>query len=166
MKDRQVSARLRLRRRRELGAALVEAVVVIPTFVVLLGGMLFLHSVVVHKQQTMRESRRMAWTSAMAGCGGGSMGGPTLNNNMSGAPGSDASLSDQMGRAESEVSGFAAVSVLGGPAAGGGVGFYQRVDAKTTVLCNNVTRAGDVGGVFDFLFGAGGGIGTLIDDFK
>lgn len=139
---------------------------VIPTFVLLMGGMLFLHSVVVHKQQTMRESRRMAWTSAMAGCGGGSVQGPALNTDMSGAPGSDASLSDQMGKSEAEVSGFAAVSVLGAPTAGGGLGFYQRVDAKTTVLCNNVTRPGDVGGVFGFLFGAGGGIGTLIDDFK
>jgi hypothetical protein len=143
---------------RRRGAALVESVVVIPAFVILFGGMLFLHHVIREQQRVMRDARDAVWTAAMRSCVGDGDGvaRPDLNSTMTGAPGSDVSLQQNLGMASGSKSGAVAVSALGGGAtgAGGGFAFRQAVSAHAAVYCDNQTKPGDVAGVFAWLVGA------------
>jgi hypothetical protein len=133
-------------RRRQRGAALVEAAVVIPTFILLLGGMLFLHHVLREQQRVMKFARNQAWAAAMQSCKGDGNGvpPPDFTSTMPGAPGSG-KLSNDLGKASYSSSGSVAVS------GDGSFGFSQSVSAHTTVFCNDQTEAGDIGGVFQWL---------------
>jgi hypothetical protein len=145
-------------RRHERGAVLVEAAVVIPSFVLLFGGMLFLHHVVREQQRVGAQAKNEAWVYAMASCQGGGNGLPQVpfTSQMPGAPGAGITLTDSLGQSDSSASNFVAVSILGnGPAPvaeGNGLfAFSQTVAAHDSVYCNNQTAAGDIGGVFDWL---------------
>lgn len=133
-------------RRRQRGAALVEAAVVIPTFILLFGGMLFLHHVLREQQRVMKDARNRAWTFATQSCAGGGVGipNPDFTSTMPGAPGAD-KLSDNLGKASASASGAVAVTDEGLFA------FSQSVSAHTTVFCNDQTEAGDIKGVFKWL---------------
>jgi hypothetical protein len=133
---------------------LVEAAVVIPGFVILFAGMLFLHHVIREQQRVGEKAKADAWTSAMASCTGGGDGVPQLpfSSTMPGAPGSDISLQDSTGSTNASATNDVTVSLSGsGPTAAGGFAFSQTVSAHVTVLCNNQTQPGDIGGVFKWL---------------
>jgi hypothetical protein len=134
------------RRRHQRGAALVEAAVVIPSFVLLLGGMLFLHHVLREQQRVMKQTRNDAWTFAMKSCTGNGVGVPTppFSSTMPGAPGSD-NLSDHLDKATASKS--SSVSVT----SDSGFNFSQSVSAHTVVFCNNQTSPGDIPGVVKWL---------------
>jgi hypothetical protein len=145
-------------RRHERGAVLVEAAVVIPSFVILFGGMLFLHHVIREQQRVMAEAKNEAWSYAMASCQGDGDGLPQVpfTSTMPGAPGADITLKDSLGQSNAAASNSVEVSVLGGGpspvAEGNGLfSFSQTVSAHAAVYCNNQTAAGDIGGVFDWL---------------
>jgi hypothetical protein len=144
----------RLARAGERGAVLVEAAVVIPGFVIVFAGMLFLHHVVREQQRVGEKAKADAWTSAMASCQGDGSGVPQLpfSSTMPGAPGSDISLADDTGATHASASNDVTVSLAGsGPEANGGYAFSQTVSAHVTVFCNNQTAPGDIGGVFKWL---------------
>jgi hypothetical protein len=142
------------KRRGNRGAALVEAGVVVPAFIVLLAGMIFLHEVLSDTLTTMRTARNDAWTLAMSSCKAG-VGAPSelmkLNSQMPGAPGSDQSLKNTSGGAVGSSLAAARVSVLGDPASKGGIGFAQAVSSHAAVWCNDQTYPGTVVGVFQWL---------------
>jgi hypothetical protein len=142
---------------RQRGSVLVEAAVVIPVFVILFAGMLFLHHVIREQQRVGARAKDEAWTSAMNACSGGAAGLPKVpfSSTMPNAPGSDITLQDSVDTASASASSFVWVSVLGnGPPAaaqGGGLAFSQAVGAHADVFCNNQTARGDIGGVLDWL---------------
>jgi hypothetical protein len=147
----------------ERGAALVEMVVVVPVFIILFAGMLFLHHTVAKTQRTMLAARRDAWSLAMNGCApnGDRAPQPELTSDMSGAPGDDASLTANLGWATGTADDMADVAVLAaGPApmaASGGLDFHADIHSKVLVTCNATTTPGDLGGVMKWFFGQLGG---------
>lgn len=151
------------RRANERGAALVEMVVVVPVFIVLFAGMLFLHHTVAKTQRTMLAARRQAWTVAMTSCApnGDRAPQPELTSDMSGAPGDDSSLTANIGYATGTANDFADVAVLAaGPAPvaeSGGLDFHADINSKVLVTCNATTSPGDLGGVMKWFFGQLGG---------
>jgi hypothetical protein len=155
--------RLTTRRTKERGAALVEMLVVVPVFIVLFAGMIFLHRTVAKTQRSMLAARREAWKSAMSGCAanGDAMPQPGLTSEMSGAPGSDASILANVGSATGTAADFAHVQVLaasGGPAAqASGIDFRSDVRSKVIVLCNAQTQPGDFPGVLKWFWNSSGG---------
>ena len=137
------------------GAALVEMVVVVPAFIVLFAGMLFLHHVIAKTQRTQLAARNQAWTEAMGSCTGGGtqMTQPDFTSEMDGAPGSSVSLTATPGEANGTADDYASVAVLGaGPSAvaesSGDVAFFQTVHSKAIVMCNTTTQPGNIPGVF------------------
>jgi|CZKU01.1.fsa_nt_gi Flp pilus assembly protein TadG len=145
-------------RRRQRGSVLVEAAVVIPAFVILFGGMLFLHHVIREQQRVDLKAKADAWTSAMASCTGDGNALPALpfSSTMPGAPGADISLQNSLGSASASASNVVNVSLLGsGPAGdeGSGFAFTQAVSAHVVVYCDNQTAPGNIGGVFSWLIG-------------
>ncbi len=151
-----MSRTFRSSRKRQRGAVLVEAAVVIPTFIVLLGAMLFLHHVVREQQRVAKDARNRAWGYAMGSCRGSGNGvpQPDFTSTMPGAPGS-AKLQDDLGTASASESGTVSVSSDGsggGLVAGTGLfAFSQTVSAHTVVFCNDQVEPGDIGGVFHWL---------------
>jgi Flp pilus assembly protein TadG len=134
-------------RSRQRGAVLVEAVVVVPVFILLLGGMLFLHHVLREQQRVMQRARTAAWTYAMSSCSGGGNGVPQpgFSSTMAGAPGSDLTLQDNLGSANSADRSSVTVSDTGV------FSFSQAVSSHSVVFCNNQTDKGDIAGVFGWL---------------
>jgi hypothetical protein len=63
-------ARYRSQRKRR-GAAMAEAIVAFPVFIVTFAMAIFLGRLYTEKLRTMREAKQCAWMSAMTGCEGG-----------------------------------------------------------------------------------------------
>src|SRR5262245_30047615 len=59
------------KRRSRRGAAMVEALVAIPFFIVIFATTMFVGSFYQEKLRTLRESKRCAWDHALHGCNGG-----------------------------------------------------------------------------------------------
>ncbi|HEY4013937.1 MAG TPA: hypothetical protein VGM06_11410 [Polyangiaceae bacterium] len=142
----------------ERGASLVEAVVVVPVFIVLFAGALFLHHTLAKTQQTMLAARYQAWNSAMNDCApnGGAAPQPELTSDMGGAPGSDVSLLANMGDATGTSNDSANVAILAsGPAPvaqAGALDFHADIHSQAVVTCNATTEGGDLGGVIKWFY--------------
>jgi len=155
--------RLATGRNGQRGAALVEMLVVVPVFILLFAGMIFLHHTVAKTQRSMLAARREAWKSAMSGCAanGDAMPQPTLSSDMSGAPGSDASILASVGNATGTASDYAHVQVLAAGAApvaeARGINFRSEVHSKVVVMCNAQTQPGDFPGVLKWFWNSSGG---------
>ena len=153
-----MEARLATRREWQRGAALVEMLVVVPVFIVLFAGMIFLHRTVAKTQRSMLAARREAWKTAMSGCAanGEAMPQPGLTSEMSGAPGSDASILANLGFATGTASDVAHVRVLAAQAApvaeGSGIDFHSDIHSKVIVMCNARTQPGDLPGVLKWFW--------------
>ena len=151
------------RRRGQRGAALVEMVVVVPVFIVLFAGMVFLHHTAAKTQRSMLAARRQAWDTAMNGCmaNGGVVPQPNLTSDMNGAPGSDSSILANLGSSTGTASDVADVSVFAtGPATvagAGSIGFHSDIHSTVIVSCNAQTRPGDLPGVLQWFWGSSGG---------
>jgi Flp pilus assembly protein TadG len=65
------AVRARARRRSERGAALVEALVALPFFIIVFALTMFVGKFYGDKMKTMRQSREAAWAGATVGCSGG-----------------------------------------------------------------------------------------------
>jgi hypothetical protein len=146
----------RRERASERGAALVEAALVIPVFIVLLLGMLFLHDAVANTQRSQLAARDQAWTAAMASCKSGpEVTQPDLTSRMSGAAGSEASLTAVAGEATGSADAQVKVSTVGsGPSAiskSGGSSFLQGIHSHVSVMCNATTAPGDIPQVLHWL---------------
>lgn len=139
------------KRRDERGAALIEAVVVIPFFILIFVCIIFVGKIYAEKERAMRTSKERAWTAAMSSCSGkdvktGSDGSPTLtgvNTNdarhASGAPGTDR-MSRSYGSVISDVSYDVRADLQLG-------GYTKSMKSRTKVMCNEVAEDGDLLGV-------------------
>ncbi|HMI83524.1 MAG TPA: TadE family protein [Polyangiaceae bacterium] len=150
-------------RKGQRGAALVEMLVVVPVFIVLFAGMIFLHRTVAKTQRSMLAARLEAWKSAMSGCAanGDSMPQPDLTSDMNGAPGSDASILAKIGYATGTASDVAHVRVLAAQAApfaeANGIDYHSSIHSKAVVMCNAQTQPGDLPGVLKWFFNTANG---------
>jgi hypothetical protein len=157
------STEISRRRAGERGASLVEAVLVVPVFIVLFAGMLFLHHTLAKTQRTMLAARYQAWNAAMNDCkpNGGAAPQPELTTDWPGAPGSDVSLLANMGDATGTSEDAVHVAILGaGPspvAEAGALDFHAEIHSQAVVTCNATTEPGDLGGVIKWFYNQLGG---------
>jgi len=148
-------------RRRRRGAAMVEALVAIPFFIVIFATTMFVGSFYQEKLRTIRESKRCAWDHALTGCKGGcqaetgfassgseaSAGGTTGDSKSDGAPQSNITSKDFF-QSKFTVSGKATASnVIGG--------FVRNIESTTTVTCDEVPENGDPIGIAKYLWNNG-----------
>lgn len=149
--------------RRTRGAALVEAVVAMPFFIVILGGTIFAGNLYQTKLRTMRRARQSAWTEAISNCG---RGGDPMTTHLSRdeglpapsvrggeaysavdakgaetvtrvAPHAD-TLEMKLDVAEAKLSAIAAADRVIGR-------FSSRMSSHTEVTCNEAPHDGDMG---------------------
>jgi hypothetical protein len=162
----ETRARRRSARRSRRGAALVEALVVIPTFIILFASILFIGSLYRAKLRAMRLSREGAWSYAMADCG--EPGDAMTTRYTRGAEVPAAGVHDE-GRAEPDGAdlGEATAHTRGAPqssmasksfgsaeatattevAASGAIGgFSRQMRSRTRVMCNEAPFDGDLRG--------------------
>ena len=149
-------------RRRQRGAAMVEALVAIPFFIVIFATTMFVGSFYQEKLRTMRESKRCAWDHSVHGCTGGCAAdtsatgnsgevqppGGTGDGKTDGAPGSQIMSKDVNQSRFTVKSQAAASNVIGG--------YVKSIESTTTVLCDEVPEDGDPVGVAKYLWNNGG----------
>ena len=147
------------RRRRARGAAMVEALVTIPFFIIIFASMLYVGRLYGEKQRTLRQAKEYAWTFAMSNCSGsaqnagmGSSGNPGNGidlgeaNNYKGV-GGDQSLSKDFGTSTATVQAKVTASNLIG-------GKTNNLSTTTRVQCNEEPIDGDLLGVLRFAWKA------------
>jgi hypothetical protein len=142
---------------------MVEAVVVIPFFIIIFASMIFVAKLYGEKQRTLRVSKEYAWVYAMSNCEGGSanttleQGGSPMSQLESNDPnvnpqplqqfnGSDPGMekfNKDWGTASATVTGSATASKAIG-------GFTNDLSTTTRVQCNETPRDGNLRGVFGF----------------
>jgi len=141
----QLRGRLRARARAR-GAALVEAVVAIPFFVILFASVIFVGQTYAEKLRVMRDAKQRVWTYAMANCGeagsadgsGISKGGESTENNGN-ADTSESSYAknDPQHQVITKDVGSAAITVEGSVTASGVLGGARaKQSAYRKVMCN------------------------------
>jgi hypothetical protein len=151
----------RLRRLCQRGAAMVEALVAIPFFVVIFACTMFVGSFYQEKLRTMAESKRCAWDHSLNGCNGGcsantgSAGsgaevqppGGTGSSKTQGSPGSQIMSKDFYQSSFTVQSKTQASNVIGG--------FVKPIQSTTTVMCDEVPEDGNIVGVAKYLWNNG-----------
>jgi hypothetical protein len=151
--------RRRLRRR---GAAMVEALVAIPFFIVIFGCIMFVGSFYQEKLRTMADSKRCAWDHSINGCNGGcnantatagsgselqQPGGGTGSSKTQGSPGSQIMSKDFYQSSFTVQSQTQASNAIGG--------FVKPIQSTTTVMCDEVPEDGNLAGVAQYLWNNG-----------
>ncbi len=148
-------------RTRARGAALVEALVVIPVFVIVFASMVFVGQLYSERQRTMMSSRSIAWSYAMNNCDGDMSGaGGTLASSQGGesvpvpADGAD-EISKFRAAQGSEIFrkdlGTSVSTVTGAAHASAIIGGYSKSPSTTTrVMCNEKPVDGYLEGVAKF----------------
>lgn len=160
-----MSALMKLKRRRnKRGAALVEAVVVIPFFIIIFASILFVGNLYKEKLRVMRLTKESAWAYAMENCG--TAGHPMTTTGIprsEGTPGSgpgptdsesptDLSEADKAGgdKADFEAQknfGSSEATMQSSVGADGYIGgFTKDVTSHTRVMCNEAPYNGDLVG--------------------
>lgn len=169
MSARRSSALARTKQRRSArGAAMVEALIVILSFVVLDVSLLYMHGAYSAKLTTMRDARRDVWASGLKACKGGSSGG----TGGGGSDGSLSSLSGQVATAKTVAKGSTLTKPLdlslstGSATASGQAdgqtsvnGAYQSlpVTTKSQLICNEQQQdisQGDIRQTINALYGS------------
>jgi hypothetical protein len=141
--------RARVRRRSERGAALVEALVAIPFFIIVFALTMFVGKFYGDKMKTMRQSREVAWAGATVGCNGG--GGSPLEDaatadlqEAAGAPGTEI-LSKGFGDSSATMAAQVNASNVVG-------GFGVPIKSTTIVACNEKRQDTNLLNVATYIF--------------
>lgn len=148
------------KRRRRRGAAMVEALVAIPFFIVIFATTMFVGSFYQEKLRTMRESKRCAWDHALNGCKGGCQAETTAagssdeigasgtgDGKADSAPGGEIMSKDVNQSKFTVQSKVTAANIIGG--------YVRNVESTTTVLCDEVPEDGNPIGVASYLWNNG-----------
>jgi hypothetical protein len=156
-----------IKRRNKRGAALVEAVVVIPFFIIIFASILFVGNLYKEKMRVMRLAKEGAWAFAMENCG--NAGDPITTQGIprsDGAPNGGAGPSDtasptndtedvgdeqkaggDMAGLVSKDYGSSSATVESSVGADGYIGgFSKPVKSYTRVMCNEAPFNGDIKG--------------------
>jgi hypothetical protein len=136
-------------------------VVVLPIFIVLFAGMLFLHEAVAKTQRSMLAARREAWKAAMEGCSGGEeVPQPDRTSDMNGAPGAEVSTKATIGFSTGTAEDQAKVAILSAGAVpvaeSGGLHFEADIHSRVVVMCNTQPQPGDIPGVLKWFWNSPG----------
>ena len=137
------------RRRRARGAAMVEAIVTIPFFIIIFVSIIFVGRLYRSKMKTHRESMASAWQKSVLGCD------PALTGPIPGTPSIDLGAAKDAPGAQLCDSSVGQIkeSVNGSAAASGALGGFSASTTTTTKLvCNERPTRGDFEGAFDFLW--------------
>lgn len=137
------------RRRRQRGAAMAEALVAIPFFILIFGSMVFIGNLYRSKLNTHRLSMENAWRESLMGCDETTMGPLPVANNinleaMAGAPGA-ALCQEGFGVLEESEEGSVQRNY---PLPAGAV----NTTTTTRLICNEKPTTGDFDGAADFLW--------------
>jgi len=134
---------------------MVEALVVIPFFIVIFVSMLYVGRLYAEKQRTLRQAKEYAWAYAMSNCSGSTANVTQENNGNPGneidmgeaenykGVGGDKSLSKDFGTSTSTVKGKVTASKLIG-------GKTSNLSTTTKVQCNEEAIDGNIIGVLKF----------------
>ena len=145
------------RRARQRGAAMVEALVAIPFFVVIFACTMFVGSFYQEKMRTMAESKRCAWDHSINGCSGGcaadtGVAGSSSQIQSPGGTGNSKTQS-QITSKDFFQSKFTVKSSATASNAIGG--FVKPIESTTTVMCDEVPEDGNPIGVAKYLWNNG-----------
>ena len=158
---------LRRRHADTRAAAMVEALVVIPLFLVVFALLLFVGNLYGQKQKTLRDARQRAWSYAMHDCqgtepdvtqqGGGTGSLTDLQGQLGpGAPTIDPNQynGDPTGGQSLTGGGGVSVATSKSQAQAGGLvgGFSQSVQTTTRVTCNEAIHDGNPVGMISYAF--------------
>jgi hypothetical protein len=161
-KARRARARLaRLVRRHQRGAAMVEALVAIPFFIVIFACTMFVGSFYQEKMRTLADSKRCAWDHSINGCQGGcaadtsadgsssqlTPSNSTGNTQTNSAPGSQIMSADFYQSKFTVQSKTTASSAIGG--------YVKQISSTTTVMCDEVPEDGDPAVLAKYLWNNG-----------
>lgn len=145
------------KRRRQRGAAMVEALVAIPFFIVIFALTMFVGQFYQEKLKTIRESKRCAWDHALNGCKGGcnadtegtGSGSATQPPGQTGDSQTDSQLtSKDVYQSKFTVKSKATASnVIGG--------YSRQIESTTTVTCDEVPEDGNPIGIAKYLWNNG-----------
>lgn len=148
-------------RRSERGAAMVEALVAIPFFIVIFALTMFVGQFYGEKLRTIRESKKCAWDHSINGCNGGCQAdtqaaGSGNDVNPPGGSGdskSDNSPGSQIMSKDFYQSKFTVKSsATASPYLGG---YVKPVESTTTVTCDETPEDGNPVGVAKYLWNNG-----------
>jgi hypothetical protein len=137
------------RRRRQRGAVMAEGVVVIPFFIIIFAGLVFLGTLYEEKLRTHKTSMDNAWTTALKGCVGQPANALPITKDL---PLGAAEGSPQAGLCNTgfgEVNLFEAGAVTRPTTLGGG---SQNATTYSYVLCDEDPQTGDFEGAAEFLW--------------
>lgn len=148
-------------RRRRRGAAMVEALVAIPFFIVIFATTMFVGGFYQEKLRTLRESKKCAWDHALAGCNGGCQAettpggsgaevtppGGAGDDKANSAPGAEIQSADINQSKFTVKSKATASNVIGG--------WVKNIESTTTVMCDEKPEDGDPAGVAKYLWNNG-----------
>jgi Flp pilus assembly protein TadG len=149
------------RSRRARGAAMVEALVAIPFFIVIFVSILYIGHLYGEKQRTLREAKQGAWSYALNNCEGGSNATEQTDDNPQEALDSQGASSDSGdidkyapssgGSSFLKSWGTAVYTVKGTVVADGLLGGFQNSLSTTDrVQCNEKPEDGTVDGVLKY----------------
>lgn len=147
----QSPSSLARRRSRQRGAAMAEALVAIPFFIIIFASTMFVGQVYKEKLATLRQSRKAAWAQALPGCAGSGpnelkpppdseIDDPEIQN----APGSDL-IQNGSGKADFTATSEATASNIIG-------GIKQPLKSRTVVMCNEEPKDGNLWGVAKYVW--------------
>lgn len=152
----------RAKRRRQRGAAMVEALVAIPFFIVIFAVTMFVGQFYQEKLRTIRESKRCAWDHALNGCKGGcqadtSTAGSGSEVQPPGGTGDSKANGAQDGTIASKDFYQSKFTVKSQATASNMIGGYvKNIESTTTVMCDEVPENGDPIGIAKYLWNNGG----------
>lgn len=139
------------RRRRERGAAMAEALVAIPFFIIVFAATMFVGQVYKEKLATLRQSRLAAWSQAMKGCqssGPNELKPPADSEiddpNVKDAPGTEL-IQNGSGQADFTATSQATASTIIG-------GTKQALKSRTVVMCNEKPQKGNLWGAAKYVW--------------
>lgn len=154
--------RARLARlRRQRGAAMIEALIVIPFFIMIFVLSIFLNNLYTEKLKTIRETKQCVWTSAMKGdCQGGCGQSNTKNlgdkdldqgaesNPSQGHPQVDKWLTKTFSETDQTKTGSASASSVDGIV----TGFSVQVGTKQIAMCNEIPEDAQFRSIFLYTY--------------
>jgi hypothetical protein len=149
------------RARRERGAAMVEALIVIPFFIIIFVLSIFLNNLYSEKLRTIRETKKCVWQTAMKGdCQGGcgesttkNLGDKDLdkgaeNNPSQGHPQVDKWLKKTFSETDQTKTG----SATSGTVSGIVDGFSVQVGTKQIAMCNEIPEDAQFRSIFLYTY--------------
>ena len=154
--------KLRAKRRSQRGAAMVEALVAIPFFIVIFATTMFVGTFYQEKLRTLRESKKCAWDHSLNGCKGGCQADttPAGGGSVVLAPGGSRGYTKANGSPQGEIMSkdfYQSKFTVKGKATASNVigGFVRNPESTTTVMCDEVPENGDPLGIASYLWNNG-----------